>query len=107
MDKRADINENNEFENQINELKDYQDNMYNQGHWVGTGRVTPFQKNIAKTSPWIMMVIGVIPLIVVIHNFKKSDILSYVYGNSMVILISLIIFISGLVNVIRNIKNRR
>lgn len=104
MGKNDNETENNEFDKQINEIKNYQDNMYNPGHWVGTGRVAPFQRNIVKRAPWLLMIIGAVPIGVVIHNFNGSNILNYLYGNSMVIIISLILFFAGLVNLIDKIK---
>ncbi|MDP4133202.1 MAG: hypothetical protein Q8882_04230 [Bacillota bacterium] len=46
MDKKDSNKELNEFENQLNEIKEWQKNAYNPGFFIGTGRVPLPLKNL-------------------------------------------------------------
>lgn len=49
----------NEFEKEIEELKEWQDNQFNPGYYIGTGRVPKPISSLSK-HPIILIVFGVI-----------------------------------------------
>jgi hypothetical protein len=58
MDKNKDDNVN-EFEKEIEELKEWQDNQFNPGYYIGTGRVPKPISSLSK-HPVILIVFGLI-----------------------------------------------
>ena len=53
-----DLNDRNELEKELEDIKEWQDNQYNPGHYIGTGRVPRPVIRLAK-YPIILVIIGV------------------------------------------------
>ncbi|ATW28228.1 hypothetical protein DCMF_28815 [Candidatus Formimonas warabiya] len=50
MKKYDEFQETNEFERDIQDLREWQNNQYNPGHYIGTGRVPRPVKGLGKFS---------------------------------------------------------
>ncbi|HOJ12710.1 MAG TPA: hypothetical protein PK733_19265 [Clostridiales bacterium] len=66
--------EENELEKNIADLKEWQDNQYNPGYYVGTGRIPRPLKSLSR-YPVILIIFGIIGLLTsafIILNSKTS-----------------------------------
>lgn len=71
MDNKDRNSELNPFEEQMEEIRDWQDNAYNPGHYIGTGRVTPAVRGLSK-YPVIMLIAGILFLIPTVISLKNG-----------------------------------
>jgi hypothetical protein len=55
-------NEKNDFEKELDEIREWQDNQFNPGHYIGTGRVPRPLSSLSK-HPVILIILGVIWLV--------------------------------------------
>lgn len=62
-----------EFNKYISELKEWQDNQYNPGYYMGSGRIRKPLSNLSK-HPLIMMIIGIMGVIITTISFFTSQI---------------------------------
>ncbi|SNX54785.1 hypothetical protein [Thermoanaerobacterium sp. RBIITD] len=80
MKKSNESNKNDEFEKQLNDLKEWEENQYNPGYYIGTGRISKPIKGISK-YPIMQLIIGliiVIPTIIeIINNTDVLNIISF------------------------------
>jgi hypothetical protein len=69
----------NSFERQLKDIKEWQENAYNPGHYIGTGRVPLHMKNVLK-SPFVMLLVGIsssaIAIINLINSFSIDSLIS-------------------------------
>lgn len=91
-------NKTSSFEEQVEEIKEWQENLYNPGHYIGTGKVPlPLKKLIS--SPIMTIVLGMIffilPLIEIIQYFSIEMIIS----NIIPLVVGIILIIGGLIRI--------
>lgn len=90
--------EHNSFEKQLSEIKEWQDNLYNPGHYIGTGKIPPHIKNFNKT-PAILLFIAIIFLLPsilgIISNFSVENILY----SSIWLILGVILLIEGFIKI--------
>lgn len=97
--------EGNKFEEQIEEVKEWQQNANNPGYYVGTGRATLPMKNILR-SPVILILIGVICLVISICNIVGEFSFSSVMGNLTMLIIGAGLLIGGILRALGSRKNK-
>ena len=102
---KDDENAKNEFEKEISDLKDWQENQYNPGYYIGTGRVP---KPIARLSkfPRVLIAIGIlwlIPgfLIIFSQSFNYNNIIGCIFS----IIFGGVIIYGGITRLISKRKN--
>lgn len=71
-DKFNPADEQNEFERDMDDLVEWQQNQYNPGHYIGTGRI-PRPVGKLKLSSGFLILIGIIFLLPVIGSLLMSD----------------------------------
>jgi len=54
------------YDAELNDLREWQDNMYNPGHYIGTGKVSYPLKNIARQPKlkWAFLAFYIIPAVI-------------------------------------------
>lgn len=63
----------NDFEKNIAEIKEWQDNQYNPGYYIGTGRVPKPISSLSK-YPSILIIFGILGLLTSVLLFISSEI---------------------------------
>jgi hypothetical protein len=107
MNLDKDVNENefeNEFEKEIKELKEWQDNQFNPGYYIGTGRVPKPISSLSK-HPVILIILGLIcalPLPAVILSGNGLESLG---GLLITAVIPVILILGGILRLIDKKKN--
>lgn len=106
-DRENDKTEENELEKSISEMKEWQDNQYNPGYYIGTGRVARPISSLSK-YPIIILVFGIVGVIISILTFISAEklvpnILSIIIG----FIISLCLIYGGLVRLREKKKKRK
>ncbi len=81
-------NEKNEFEDQLEEIKEWQDNMYNPGHYIGTGKIPYPLKSIFK-YPIILIIIGIMgavpPLLgIILNGFSPLSVIFLIFFSILI-----------------------
>ncbi|MEW9097366.1 MAG: hypothetical protein AB2417_20015 [Clostridiaceae bacterium] len=84
----------NSFEEQLDEIKEYQKNAFNPGYYVGSGRVNLATKNLFK-SPKVLITMGIIFLIPAIYNIIKDFNVVTLLNQAMQIIIGCILTFGG------------
>lgn len=91
--------ENNEFEQQLKDINEWQENYNNPGHYIGSAKVPTPLKNLFK-SPAIILIVGIIITILtlysIISNFTFENILSNIFS----IIISASFIFGGIVRML-------
>lgn len=98
------INDENEFEKDLSDLKEWQDNQYNPGFYIGTGR-TPRSISMLGKYPVILIILGILFGFLVLLMLLKFDFSIDIMMISLVELIISICLIYGGITRLR--KNRR
>ncbi|PHO06762.1 hypothetical protein BFT35_09250 [Thermoanaerobacterium thermosaccharolyticum] len=71
-------NKKNEFEKELDNLKEWEENQYNPGYYIGTGRIPEPIKGVGK-YPFIQIIIGLIILIpMIIAVIDETDVLNII-----------------------------
>lgn len=94
MDNKESNNKNNPFEEQLDEIKEYQKNAFNPGYYVGSGKVNLATKNLLK-SPKILIIVGIIFLIPSIYNLIRNFSIVAVLNQFIQIIIGSILVVRG------------
>ena len=68
--------EENELEKNIADLKEWQDNQYNPGYYIGTGRV-PRPISSLSRYPLILIILGILGVLTSVLIFISSEISIY------------------------------
>lgn len=99
-------NKKNEFEKQLNDLKEWEENQYNPGYYIGTGKIPEPIKGVGK-YPFIQIIIGLIILIpIIIAIIDETDVLNII---SFIIpaIIGLSLIYGGIIKLINMKKIRK
>lgn len=98
-------NDSNEFENNLSDLKEWQDNQYNPGYYVGTGKVATPTRNLGK-HPVLLLIIGLfaglingIPLFT---RISKPDFSAELLLNIILLFISILLIYRSIVILIKS-----
>lgn len=65
------VKEDNDLENYISEMKELQENQYNPGYFIGSGRY-PKHLSFLSKYPLVFIILGIIGLFIVIYNIMPS-----------------------------------
>lgn len=94
----------NELEKNIEEIKERQDNLYNPGNYIGSGRIA---KPISKLSsyPSLLLVFGIVSLLISVLTFISlkysiENLPGFVLG----LLFSLCFIYGGIVRILKKLK---
>ncbi|WP_315115093.1 hypothetical protein [uncultured Clostridium sp.] len=88
------------FEEQLDEIKEYQKNAFNPGHYVGTGRVNLATKNLFKSSK-VLITTGIIFLVPAIYNIIKNFNIVTLLSQTMQIIIGCALIFGGFIRLRR------
>ncbi|MDE4542002.1 hypothetical protein [Thermoanaerobacterium sp. R66] len=71
-------NKKNEFEKELDKLKEWEENQYTPGYYIGTGRIPEPIKGVGK-YPFIQIIIGLIILLpMIIAVIDETDVLNII-----------------------------
>lgn len=93
-------NKKNELDEQLEDIKEYQDNIYNPGHYIGTGRVPLPLKNLVK-YPVIMFIAGALFLIPALITLFKGFGIESIMGSGIPLIVGAAFVYGGLVRLKR------
>jgi len=98
MAKKIKNNNSVSFDKQVDEIKEWQENLYNPGDYIGTGKVPlPLRKLISSLK--IMIVLGMIflilPLIEIIMYLRVETVISHIVP----LIVGIILIIGGLIRI--------
>lgn len=79
-----------EINKTIDEHKEWQDNQYNPGHWLG-GNIPPFSLRKNRIFGYLLLFVGILPLLVLIISTDIQQITT----QAPVIIISLVLMLAG------------
>ncbi len=89
--------EENELGKSISEIKEWQDNQYNPGYYIGTGRVARPISSLSK-YPIIILVFGIVGVIISILTYISAEkLVSNILSIIMGFIISLCLIYGGIV----------
>ncbi|MCX7746798.1 MAG: hypothetical protein N2645_07895 [Clostridia bacterium] len=96
----------NELEKEIEDLREWQENQYNPGYYIGTGRVARPISSLSK-YPWLLILFGILALVPLLFQliYLKLDIESLAANIIPIILTAAIagaLIYGGIVRLIRN-----
>lgn len=96
----------NDFEEKIGELKEWQENQYNPGYYIGSGRIPKPVKEV-KRKPLFLLIIAFFMLLpaiaIIIFDFSIENLFAALFPT----LISLVLLYAAVREVIDNWKNKR
>ena len=99
--------EENEFEKELAEMKEWQDNQFNPGHYIGTGR-TPRHMSVLSKSPVFLIILGISILALMIYLWIVSeDVMNALSSSWIGLLLSGVFIYGGTARLIERKKNRR
>jgi hypothetical protein len=89
-------NKENELEQNIAELKEWQDNQYNPGYHIGSGRIRKPISNLSR-YPLVFLILGIMGVVYCVFQFfKTQSLLSDLPGLIFSILISICFIYGGI-----------
>lgn len=91
--------ENNKFEKQLKDIKEWKDNYNNPGHYIGSGKVPTPLKNIFK-SPTIILIVGIIIAIVTLYSIINNLSFQNICNNILYIIISVSFILGGIIRIL-------
>lgn len=91
--------ENNKFEKQLKDIKEWQDNYNNPGHYIGSGKVPTPLKNIFK-SPTIILIVGIIIAIITLYSIINNLSFRNIWNNILYIIISVSFIFGGIIRIL-------
>ncbi|TCW34275.1 hypothetical protein EDC21_11941 [Thermohydrogenium kirishiense] len=106
MKESNESNKKNEFEKELDDLKEWEENQYNPGYYIGTGKIPEPIKGVGK-YPFIQIIIGLIILIpIIIAIIDETDVLNII---SFIIpaIIGLSLIYGGIIKLINMKKIRK
>ncbi|KNY30371.1 hypothetical protein [Pseudobacteroides cellulosolvens] len=98
-------NESNEFEKNLSDLKEWQDNQYNPGYYVGTGKVATPIKNMVKHPVLLLILglfVGLINGIPLLTRISTSDFSADLLLNIIILVISILLIYRSIVALAKN-----
>lgn len=104
MDNQENNDKVDDFEKQMQEINEWQNNAYNPGYHIGSGK-TPLPIKNGLKSPVIMLIIGVTSLIPVILNFKNGFSIDTIVFSLVPLILGIAFLYGGIIRLIRH-KNR-
>lgn len=95
----------NPLENQIEELKEWQENAYNPGYYIGSGKAPLPLRNMAKSpkAPVIMLIVGSLFAVPALYQLVRYFSFETLLGSFMPMAVGIILMLGGAIR-IRNIK---
>ena len=95
MDPQTQLNtENDQLQEELDDLKEWEDNQYNPGYYIGTGRVPRPLRNLGK-YPILLILFGVLNLIpFIVHILRKTKFIN-MWGSIIMLLISALLIYGG------------
>ncbi len=98
-------NNSNEFENDLSDLKEWQDNQYNPGYYVGSGRVATPTRNLVK-HPVLLLILGLLAGLIngipLFTRISTSDFSADLLLNIVLLVISILLIYRSIVILVKN-----
>lgn len=91
--------ENDKFEKQLKDIKEWQDNYNNPGHYIGSGKVPTPLKNLFK-SPAIILIVGIIIAILTLYSIISNLTFENILSNIFSIIISVSFIFGGIIRIL-------